>query len=67
MAWWSWELVGTVSAFKIPLLGISQGWTYAPMVVGGALMVLYAIEQVLHDIFAADAPEKRGVAAAFLE
>jgi TRAP-type C4-dicarboxylate transport system permease small subunit len=66
MAWWSWELVGTVAAFKIPLLGISQGWTYAPMVLGGALMVLYAIEQVLHDIFGA-APEKRGASAAMLE
>jgi len=67
MAWWSWELVDTVRAFKIPLLGISQGWTYAPMVVGGALMVLYAIEQVLMDAFSAEAPEKRGIAAAFLE
>ena len=26
-----------------------------------------AIEQVLHDIFSAEAPEQRGVAAAFLE
>ncbi|WP_198376016.1 TRAP transporter small permease [Neoroseomonas rubea] len=67
MAIWSWELVGTVANFRIPLLGISQGWTYAPMVVGGALMTLYAIEQVLHDIYRRDAPEKRGVAAAFLE
>ncbi|NMJ42763.1 TRAP transporter small permease [Roseomonas sp. JC162] len=67
MAWWSWELVGTVANFKIPLLGISQGWTYVPMVVGGALMTLYAIEQVLRDILSTDAPEKRGVAAAFLE
>ncbi|WP_137125959.1 TRAP transporter small permease [Roseomonas sp. HF4] len=67
MAWWSWELVGTVANFRIPLLGISQGWTYAPMVAGGALMVLYAIEQVLHDIFSATPPEKRGAAAAFLE
>ena len=67
MAVWSWELVDMVAAFKIPLLGISQGWTYAPMVVGGALIVLYAIEQVLHDIFSAEAPEQRGVAAAFLE
>jgi TRAP-type C4-dicarboxylate transport system permease small subunit len=67
MAWWSWELVGTVANFKIPLLGISQGWTYAPMVVGGALMVLYAIEQVLHDIFRRDAPERLGVSAAFLD
>ncbi len=67
MAWWSWELSGMVAAFKIPLLGISQGWTYAPMVVGGALMVLYAIEQVLHDIYSDTAPEKRGISAAFLE
>jgi TRAP-type C4-dicarboxylate transport system permease small subunit len=49
------------------LLGISQGWTYAPMVLGGALMTLFAIEQVLRDIFVPEAPEKRGPAAAFLE
>ena len=67
MAVWSWELVGMVAAFKIPLLGISQGWTYVPMVLGGALMVLFAIEQVLHDLYATDAPEQRGVTAAFLE
>ncbi len=67
MAWWSWELVGTVANFRIPLLGISQGWTYAPMVLGGALMVLFAIEQVLRDALSDDAPEKRGVSAAFLE
>lgn len=67
MAWWSWELVGTVANFRIPLLGISQGWTYAPMVVGGALMVLYAVEQLLKDALSAEAPEKRGVAAAFLD
>ena len=67
MAWWSWELVDSVSNFRIPLLGISQGWTYMPMVVGGALMVLFAIEQVLKDALSEGAPEKRGVAAAFLE
>jgi TRAP-type C4-dicarboxylate transport system permease small subunit len=67
MAWWSWELVGTVANFRIPLLGISQGWTYAPMVLGGSLMTLFAIEQVLKDALSKDAPEKRGVAAAFLE
>lgn len=67
MAWWSWELVGTVAAFNIPLLGISQGWTYAPMVLGGALMVLYAIEQVMKDFLQKQGPERRGVSAAFLE
>ncbi len=67
MAVWSWELVGMVGAFKIPLLGISQGWTYVPMSLGGALMVLFAIEQVLKDFLAKDGPEQRGVTAAFLE
>ena len=67
MAIWSWELVEMVANFRIPLLGISQGWTYAPMVLGGALMTLFAIEQVLRDIFVPEAPEKRGPAAAFLE
>ncbi len=56
-----------VAPFNIPLLGISQGWTYMPMVVGGALMVLFAVEQVLKDILNPGAPEQRGVAAAFLE
>jgi TRAP-type C4-dicarboxylate transport system permease small subunit len=67
MAIWSWELVEMVRNFRIPLLGISQGWTYAPMVLGGALMALFAVEQVLRDIFVPEAPEKRGPAAAFLE
>jgi TRAP-type C4-dicarboxylate transport system permease small subunit len=67
MAIWSWELVGMVGAFKIPLLGISQGWTYVPMVVGGALMVLFAIEQVLKDFLSEEGPEQRGISAAFLD
>ena len=67
MAVWSWELVGMVAAFKIPLLGISQGWTYVPMSLGGALMVLFAVEQVLKDILSKEGPEQRGVTAAFLE
>jgi TRAP-type C4-dicarboxylate transport system permease small subunit len=67
MAIWSWELVEMVANFRIPLLGISQGWTYAPMVLGGALITLFAVDQVLRDIFVPEAPEKRGPAAAFLE
>lgn len=67
MAWYSQELVDMVWAFKIPLLGISQGWTYVPLQVCGALITLFAIEQVLLDILSKDGPEQRGVAAAFLE
>ena len=47
MAYWGWELVQTVWAFRIPLLGVSQGWSYVPMVVCGALVALFAVEQVL--------------------
>jgi len=67
MAFWSWDLVDGVRAFRIPLLGISQGWTYVPLMLSGALMALFSVEQVLLDILSPDAPEKRGVAAAFLE
>ena len=60
-------LVEMVWAFKIPLLGISQGWTYVPLMVCGGLIALFSVEQVLLDIRRKGAPEQRGVAAAFLE
>ena len=47
MAAWGWELLETVRPFNIPLLNISQGWTYAPMVLGGAMIALFALEQAL--------------------
>ena len=55
------------SGRPIPLLGISQGWSYAPLVVCGGLIVLFSIEQVALDILRPGAPEQRGAAAAFLE
>jgi TRAP-type C4-dicarboxylate transport system permease small subunit len=67
MAVWSWELVEGVWRFRIPLLGISQGWTYVPLLVCGALTALFALEQVLKDLADPDAPARRGPAAAFLE
>ncbi|MGK7863767.1 TRAP transporter small permease [Falsiroseomonas sp. E2-1-a4] len=67
MVIWGWEMVGMVAPFKIPLLGFSQGWTYAPMVVCGVLTVMFAVEQVLLDILNPEGPEQRGAAAAFLE
>lgn len=64
---YSRELVDMVWTFKIPLLGISQGWTYVPLMVCGGLTALFALEQVLQDILRKDAPEQRGMKAAFLE
>jgi TRAP-type transport system small permease protein len=64
---YSRELVDMVWAFRIPLLGISQGWTYVPLMVCGGLITLFAIEQVLLDILRKEGPEQRGIKAAFLE
>jgi TRAP-type C4-dicarboxylate transport system permease small subunit len=64
---YSRELVDMVWTFRIPLLGISQGWTYVPLMVCGGLTTLFAIEQVLQDILRKEGPEQRGVKAAFLE
>ena len=64
---YSHELVDMVWNFRIPLLGISQGWTYVPLMVCGGLITLFAIEQVLLDILRKEGPEQRGVKAAFLE
>ncbi len=63
----SQELVEMVWTFRIPLLGISQGWTYVPLMVSGGLITLFAIEQVLLDILRKEGPEQRGIKAAFLE
>ena len=67
MMFYSRELVDMVWAFKIPLLGISQGWTYVPLMVCGGLTTLFAIEQVLLDVLRKEGPEQRGIKAAFLE
>jgi TRAP-type C4-dicarboxylate transport system permease small subunit len=67
MVIYSQELVEMVWNFRIPLLGISQGWTYVPLMVCGGLITLFAIEQVLLDILRKEGPEQRGIKAAFLE
>jgi TRAP-type transport system small permease protein len=40
------ELTHTVWTHSIPTLGISEGLTYLPLVLSGALMVLFAIEHL---------------------
>ena len=67
MAIHSQELVEMVWTFRIPLLGISQGWTYIPLMVCGVLTALFSLELILKDLADPNAPAKRGPAAAFLE
>ncbi len=47
MAWFGWTLVvGTWSA-TIPVLGIPGGIDYLPLVVGGGLIALFAVERLV--------------------
>lgn len=47
MAWYSIELIETSAFIRIPLLGISQAYTYYPLTICGLLITLFAIEQAL--------------------
>lgn len=50
MAIYSWDLVESAWMSRIPLLGIRQGWTYVPLIVGGVLIFIFACEQVARDV-----------------
>jgi TRAP-type C4-dicarboxylate transport system permease small subunit len=41
---YGWGLTAGVLAYKIPTLGISEGWHYAPLLVSGLLILLFSIE-----------------------
>jgi TRAP-type C4-dicarboxylate transport system permease small subunit len=47
MAVEAWGLSGQMWAFRIPLLGLSQGWQFMPMAICGALVALFAAEHLL--------------------
>jgi TRAP-type C4-dicarboxylate transport system permease small subunit len=46
MAVEAWGLAGQMWAFRIPLLGLSQGWQFMPMAICGALVALFAAEHL---------------------
>lgn len=45
MAWYGLELARTTWAAATPMIGISQGWDYVPMVGAGLLIALFGIEK----------------------
>lgn len=47
MVWYGGKLVGLTWATTLPSLGISGGWDYIPLVGGGALVVLFALERIV--------------------
>ena len=47
MAWNCAILAMSVADYKLPTLGISEGWRYLPPVIAGVLIVLFSIEHII--------------------
>jgi TRAP-type transport system small permease protein len=47
MCWNCTFLAASVWTYRLPTLGISEGWKYIPAVIAGALVVLFSIEHIL--------------------
>ena len=47
MAWNCAFLVQSVWSYRLPTLGISEGWKYVPACIAGVLIVLFSIEHLI--------------------
>ncbi len=47
MVWFGTELAAKVWSDRLPMIGISKGWDYVPLVGGGILIALFSIEKLL--------------------
>ncbi|NRG19490.1 TRAP transporter small permease [Rhizobiales bacterium] len=47
MVWGGALLIGRTATSKMPLLGISQAWTYLPLVLSGGLTILFCAERFI--------------------
>ncbi len=47
MVVYGWQLAAKVWADRLPMIGISKGWDYVPLIAGGALIALFSIEKLL--------------------
>src|SRR6185369_571683 len=47
MAWNGWVLGESVAAYKLPNIGLSEAVRYAPLVISGAMVVLFSFEHVV--------------------
>jgi TRAP-type C4-dicarboxylate transport system permease small subunit len=47
MVWYGWNLVVLTWNTTLPALGISGGWDYVPVVGGGVLIGLFALERIM--------------------
>ena len=47
MAWNCAYLVESVWTYRLPTLGISEGWRYVPATLAGVLIVMFSIEHII--------------------
>ena len=47
MIWNGWLLGASVAAYKLPNINLSEGVRYVPLVLSGALIVLFSIEHII--------------------
>lgn len=47
MAWSCASLAESVWSYRLPTLGISEGWRYVPASIAGVLIVLFSIEHII--------------------
>lgn len=47
MAWQGWRLVATNLDRKIPMIHVSESWRAAPLMICGALMIVFALAAIL--------------------
>ena len=46
MVWYGWSLAARTAGNKLPSLGISGAFDFAPIVAGGVLVVLFSLERI---------------------
>lgn len=47
MVIYGWQLAAKVWSDRLPMIGISKGWDYVPIIAGGALVMLFSLEKLL--------------------
>ena len=46
MAWFGWSLAAKAASNIMPSLGISDAWSFIPLILGGVLVVLFSLERI---------------------
>jgi TRAP-type C4-dicarboxylate transport system permease small subunit len=47
MVVYGWQLAAKVWADRLPMIGISKGWDYVPLIAGGLLVALFSLEKLM--------------------